>query len=430
LVKIPMVRVDFQVENRPNAGLSDDSREFYHPTPFYLWVRVPAKLALMKPSAPILPGSTVGVLGSGQLGRMFAIAARRMGYRVHTLSPDSDTPTGQVSDVEINAAYDDLDAVRKFAADVSVVTFEFENVPAATAAAAAQRALVRPAGQVLHTTQNRLREKSFLARHGIPVTPFRPVRSVADLRAAVAELGLPAVLKTADFGYDGKGQTNLQAAADGEAAVLKSPGIEWVFEAFIDFEREISVVAARGVDGTFAHWGVIENAHRNHILDVSMAPADLPPAVEQEAVEIARGILEQLDVVGVLCVEFFLTRAGKLLVNELAPRPHNSGHLTIDASLTSQFEQQLRAVCGLPLGDTRLLRPAAMANLLGDVWGKQEPNWPAALAMPEVKLHLYGKADPRPGRKMGHLTAVADAAAEAEKLVRGARHALSRETRV
>jgi len=375
-------------------------------------------------SDPILPGSAVGVLGSGQLGRMFAIAARRMGYRVHTLSPDSDTPTGQVSDVEINAPYDDLDAVRKFAADVRVVTFEFENVPAATAAAAAERAAVRPAGSVLHTTQNRLREKTFLARHGIPVTPFRPVRSVADLRTAVAELGLPAVLKTADFGYDGKGQTNLKSAADGEAAVLKSPGTEWVYEAFIDFDREVSVVAGRGSDGSFAHWGVIENAHRNHILDVSVAPAGVPPAVPREAVEIARGILEQLGVVGVLCVEFFLTRAGKLLVNELAPRPHNSGHLTIDASLTSQFEQQLRAVCGLPLGDTRLLRPAAMANLLGDEWRHGEPTWPAALAIGQVKLHLYGKADPRPGRKMGHLTAVADTGAEAEKLARAARAAL------
>ncbi len=346
-------------------------------------------------NSPILPGSAVGVLGSGQLGRMFAIAARRMGYRVHTLSPDSDTPTGQVSDIEINAPYDDLDAVRQFAADVSVVTFEFENVPAATAAAASERSLVRPAGSVLHTTQNRLREKTFLGRYGIPVTPFRPVRSMADLRAAMADLGLPAVLKTADFGYDGKGQTTLKTAADGEAAVLGSPGTEWVCEAFIDFDREVSVVAVRGQGGSFAHWGVIENAHRNHILDVSVAPANIPPAVQREAVEIARGILDRLDVVGVLCVEFFLTRAGKLLVNELAPRPHNSGHLTIDASLTSQFEQQLRAVCGLPLGDTRLLRPAAMANLLGDEWMNGEPDWPAALDVPQVKLHLYGKADLR-----------------------------------
>jgi 5-(carboxyamino)imidazole ribonucleotide synthase len=356
---------------------------------------------------------------------MFAISARRMGYRVHTLSPDVDTPTGQVSDVEINAAYDDLDAVRKFAAGVRVVTFEFENVPAATAAAAAERARVRPAGEVLHTTQNRLREKTFLSTHGIPVTPFRAVRSVNDLHSAAAELGLPAILKTADFGYDGKGQTNLKTIADGEAAVRQSPGTEWIYETYIDFDREVSVVAARGVDGAFSNWGVIQNAHHQHILDVSVAPADIPPGVQREAVEIARGILEQLDVVGVLCVEFFLTRGGKLLVNELAPRPHNSGHLTIDASLTSQFEQQLRAVCGLPLGDTRLLRPAAMANLLGDLWSNGEPDWAAALAIPQVKLHLYGKAEPRPGRKMGHLTAVGDTAGEAEERVRTARKRLA-----
>lgn len=377
---------------------------------------------------PILPGSAVGVLGSGQLGRMFALAARRMGYRVHTLSPDKDTPTGQVADVEMDRPYDDLDAVREFASGVRVVTFEFENVPAATAAAAAECAPVRPAGEVLHTTQNRLREKTFLATHGIPVTPFRAVRSVADLHAAAKELGVPAVLKTADFGYDGKGQFTLKSVAEAEPLVRDashtSPGTEWIYEAFIDFEREVSVVAARGGDGAFANWGVIENAHHNHILDVSVAPADVPPAVAHEAVEIARGILEQLDVVGVLCVEFFLSRSGKLMVNELAPRPHNSGHLTIDSSLTSQFEQQLRAVCGLPLGHTDQIRPAAMANLLGDLWQDGEPNWGAALAVPQVKLHLYGKAEPRPGRKMGHLTAVADTAAEAERLARAAREAL------
>jgi 5-(carboxyamino)imidazole ribonucleotide synthase len=375
---------------------------------------------------PILPGATVGVLGSGQLGRMFAIAARRMGYRVHTFSPDTDTPTGQVSDVEITAAYDDVDAVRSFAENVSVVTFEFENVPAATAQAAAERALVRPAGLVLHTTQNRLREKTFLAKHGFPVTPFRAVRSVADLRAAVQELGTPAVLKTASFGYDGKGQVTLARAEDGEDVVRRSPGTEWIYEAFIDFEREVSVVAARSADGGFAHWGAIENTHRNHILDLSVSPADVSPAVERQAVEIARGVLEQLEVVGVLCVEFFLAKGGKLMINELAPRPHNSGHLTIDAHVTSQFEQQLRAVCGLPLGSTQQLRPAAMANLLGDLWNGGEPDWAAALAMPEVKLHLYGKAEARPGRKMGHLTAVADTAVDAARAAPDARDALVR----
>ncbi len=374
----------------------------------------------------ILPGSTVGVLGGGQLGRMFALAARRMGYRVHTLSPDSDTPTGQVADLEIAAAYDDLGEVANFARNVAVVTFEFENVPAATAAAAARQAPVRPDGQVLHTTQNRLREKTFLAQRGFPTTPFRAVRTLDDVRQATRDLGCPAVLKTASFGYDGKGQSKISSLPEAEAAVTHSAVVEQIYEAFVDFEREVSVVAARGMDGSFGHWGVIDNTHHNHILDLSVSPADLPPAVMKEAVDITRGILESLEVVGVLCVEFFLTRGGKLLVNELAPRPHNSGHLTIDSHATSQFEQQLRAVCGLPLGSTAQLRPAAMVNLLGDLWTNGEPDWAAVCAMPNVKLHLYGKADPRPGRKMGHLTALADTAADAARLVVEARNRLGR----
>ena len=377
-------------------------------------------------SQPILPGSVIGVLGSGQLGRMFAIAARRMGYRVHTFSPETDTPTGQVADVEIKAHYDDLNAVRGFASAVDVVTFEFENVPSATAAAAAERAPVRPDGQILHITQHRLREKTFLSRHGFPVTPFKTINSIEDLRAGLAEFGCPAVLKTAGFGYDGKGQVKIKAVEEAETALATAGKQELVLEAFVDFDRELSVVAARGVDGSFAHWGAIENQHHNHILDVSIAPANVPPEIANEAVEIARAVLEQLGVVGVLCVEFFLTRQGKLLINELAPRPHNSGHLTFDACVTSQFEQQLRAVCGLPLGSTELLRPAAMANLLGDLWEKGEPNWAAACAMPEVKLHLYGKMHPKPGRKMGHLTAMAETADEAAKLVREARAALTK----
>ena len=380
-----------------------------------------------RPSAPILPGSTLGVLGSGQLGRMFAIAARQMGYRVHTLSPDSDTPTGQVADVEVTAPYDDLDAVRKFARGVSVVTFEFENVPAPTAAAAAEFAPVRPGGDVLHTTQNRIREKTFLREHAFPVTNFKVIRgshAPADFEAAKGEIGVPGVLKTADFGYDGKGQRKVDRTTTITSDDAASRP-DQVYEAFVDFERELSVVAARGVDGSFAHWGVIDNTHVNHILDLSVAPAQVPPDVAKQAVEIARGILEQLDVVGVLCVEFFLTKSGRLLVNELAPRPHNSGHWTIDASATSQFEQQLRAVCALPLGDTRAHRPAAMAQLLGDLWQHGEPEWAAACAVPGVKLHLYGKAEPRTGRKMGHLTASADTPVEAARLATHARTRLT-----
>ena len=376
-------------------------------------------------SAAILPGSTIGVLGSGQLGRMFAIAARRMGYRVHTYSPDYDTPTGQIADVEVSAPYEDLAAVRAFARNVDVVTFEFENVPAETAHAAAEIVPVRPGGAVLHTTQDRLREKTFLRSRGFPTTPFESVRSPEELLAALARIGLPAVLKKAGFGYDGKGQARISSAADAEAAWRVAGEREAVLEAFIDFEREISVVAARGLDGEFSHYGAIENAHRNHILDVSSSPAAIPPETAREAVAIARGVLEALGAVGVVCVEFFLTRDGRLLVNEVAPRPHNSGHLTFDACVTSQFEQQLRAVCGLPLGSTACLKPAAMANLLGDLWSEGEPDWGAACALPEVKLHLYGKTEPRPGRKMGHLTALAETAQKARDLVLMARGALT-----
>jgi 5-(carboxyamino)imidazole ribonucleotide synthase len=377
-------------------------------------------------SGVIPPGSVVGVLGSGQLGRMFAIAARRMGYRVHTLSPDYDTPTGQVADLEVQAAYDDLDKVREFARGVSVVTFEFENVSAAATEAAAEHAPVRPAGAVLHTTQNRLREKGFLEGAGFPVTPYAPVRSLEDLTAALATLGAPAVLKTAGWGYDGKGQVKITSLLDAPAAWQAVGGQESVLEAFVDFDREVSVVAARGLDGSFAHFGVIENRHSRHILDVSIAPAAVSPRVEREAVEIARGILEGLDVVGILCVEMFLTPDDRLLVNELAPRPHNSGHLTFDACVTSQFEQQLRAITGLALGSTELLRPAAMANLLGDLWQNGDPDWAAACRHPDVKLHLYGKAEPRPGRKMGHLTALARTPGEAMERVVGARGVLVR----
>lgn len=378
-------------------------------------------------SGAILPGSTIGVLGSGQLGRMLALEARRMGYRVATLSPGRDTPTGQVADREIVAAYEDLEAVRELAAAVSVVTFEFENVPAAAAAVAADEAPVRPAGEVLHTTQNRLREKRFLRDAGFPVSPFRRVTSLTELTAALAEIHTPAVLKTARWGYDGKGQVILEGPGEGEQAFAAlfpdGPG-EAVLEAFVPFERELSVVGARGLDGAFAHWGVMANDHNHHILDVTVAPAPVPEAVAREATEIARGILEALEVVGVLCVELFLTRDGRLLVNELAPRPHNSGHLTLDAAVTSQFEQQLRAVCGLPLGSTELVRPAAMANLLGELWQTGTPPWEKALALPGVKLHLYGKEKARPGRKMGHLTALADRPGAARATVLAARRAV------
>ncbi len=371
----------------------------------------------------ILPGATLGVLGSGQLGRMFTIAARRLGYRVDIFSPDSDTPAGQVGDVEVVSPYEDLDRVRAFARAVSVVTFEFENVPSATSRAAAEVVPVRPAGEVLHITQQRLREKTFLGAHGFPVTPFRRITTLAELEAAARDLGLPAVLKTASFGYDGKGQQKLRSVAELPEAFAALAGAEGIYEAFVDFSKEVSVIAARTSDGGFAAFPVFENAHADHILDVTFAPAAIPEAMADEAVRLARGILEALDVVGLLTVELFVTRDGRLLVNELAPRTHNSGHLTLDACVTCQFEQQLRAVCGLPLGSTELRRPAAMANLLGDIWiaAGGEPDWSAALSDPRVKLHLYGKASPRKGRKMGHLTATGATVEEAVQRVRAAR---------
>jgi 5-(carboxyamino)imidazole ribonucleotide synthase len=372
----------------------------------------------------ILPGSTIGVLGGGQLGRMFAMAARRLGYRVHTLAPEDDTPTAQVADVAVNAPYDDLDAVRRFARGVDVVTFEFENVSAAAAAAAEACAVVRPSGHALQIAQHRVREKTFLADHGLPVTPFASVQSEAEFQAALERIGCPSVLKTSTLGYDGKGQTPIVAAGGAMAAwdaLGRQPAI---LEAFIDLDCEISVIGARGVTGEWSCFGPIENAHSRHILDVSVAPALVAPTVAADAVAATRSVMEALEFVGILCVEFFVARDGRLLINELAPRPHNSGHLTCDACRTSQFEQQVRAVCGLPLGSPELLQPAAMANLLGDLWEQGEPDWAAALTIPDVKLHLYGKATPRPGRKMGHLTALAPTRDGAKALVLQARAAL------
>ncbi len=379
--------------------------------------------------APILPGATIGILGSGQLGRMLTIAAKQMGYSVSIYSPDKDSPAGQVADREVVGAYEDLNAVRAFAQSVDVVTFEFENVPSATTRAAAEFAPVRPDGQVLHITQQRLREKTFLQDNGFPVTPFKRIVSLSELEAAAQELGLPAVLKTASFGYDGKGQVKLRAPEDLPAAFAALKGAEAIYEAFVDFEKEISVVAARTLSGAVSAFPVFENAHADHILDVTFAPANIPAALAEEARRIAAGILEALKVVGLLTVELFVTRDGRILVNELAPRTHNSGHLTMDACVTGQFELQLRAVCGLPLGSTELHQPAAMANLLGHLWEPVEPDWAGALEDPGVKLHLYGKAEARRGRKMGHLNAQGTTTEEAVARVTAARDRLIRKTR-
>ena len=286
---------------------------------------------------------------------------------------------------------------------------------------------MRPGGHVLHTTQQRAREKQFLASAGLPVAPFGIVTSQAELETALTAIGVPAVLKTAAFGYDGKGQVRIDQASEATDAWSTLGGQPCVLEAFVSFQHELSVVAARGVDGSFVHYGALENIHRNHILDLTIAPARISAEVADQAVELARAVLEKLDVVGVLCVEFFWADDGRLLINELAPRPHNSGHLTIEAAMTSQFEQQVRAICGLSLGMTTYLRPAAMVNLLGDVWRNGEPDWAAACAIPGVKLHLYGKHSARPGRKMGHLTALASTVEEAVTNALAARQALQRE---
>ncbi len=373
-------------------------------------------------SAPVLPGAALGVLGGGQLGRMFALAARRMGYRVTVFAPEDDTPAGQIADVEVRAPYTDLEAVERFARGVEVVTFEFENVPADTAAAAARHAPVRPAGAVLHTTQDRLREKRALTKLGLPVAAFAPLEVQADLEGARRALPGASVLKTASWGYDGKGQRRVRDAEELAAAWRELGEQRAVLEAWVPFEREISVVGARGLDGSVALFEPFENAHANHVLDVTTWPARIAPGTRDAALDCARAVLEGLDAVGVLCVEMFVLQDGSLLVNEIAPRPHNSGHLTIDAAATSQFEQQVRAVCGLPLGAVEPRTPAAaMANLLGDLWSAGEPPWAEALAAPGVNLHLYGKTVARPGRKMGHLTATAASPAEAEERVRAAR---------
>ncbi len=353
------------------------------------------------------------------------MAAARLGYRVHIFAPEGDPPAADVALRQTVASFDDHDAVAAFARSVDAVTFEFENIPVAAAEVAARFVPVRPSGGVLHVTQDRLREKNFLRNAGIPVTPFAEATTAAQLESAIAELGLPAVLKTAAWGYDGKGQTLVRTPAEADAAWRALAGAPAILEGWIDFDCELSMLAARSPQGAEAFFGPLANDHANHILDVAAYPVPELARHAAAAGEIARAVLRELGVVGLICIEFFLTRDGRLLVNEIAPRPHNSGHLTIDACVCSQFEQQVRAVCGLPLGSFDLTAPAAaMANLLGDLWQAGEPHWTRVLADPRLRLHLYGKTQARPGRKMGHLTGVAASATEAAELVRAARESL------
>ena len=355
----------------------------------------------------ILPGATVGVLGGGQLGRMFTLQARTMGYGVVVLDPDPASPAGAVANRHVRAPYDDERALSDLSASCAAITTEFENVPAAALQFLARSSLVRPPVEAVATAQDRIAEKGFLQSHGIPTTKFRPVRDLPELKTAVAALRLPALLKTSRLGYDGKGQALVKSEEDAVRAFQRFGGVACVLEERLTLEYELSVVLARGVDGDVVPFPVAENQHRDGILETSVVPARIPEAMTREARELATGLAEEMEYVGVLGVELFVANGSRLLVNEMAPRPHNSGHYTLDACSTDQFEQQLRALCGLPLAQPWLLSPVAMINLLGDLWVDGEPRWEEALRRPGVRLHLYGKAEARPGRKMGHLNCLA-----------------------
>ena len=376
----------------------------------------------------VLPGSTIGVVGGGQLGRMFSLEARRMGYEVIILDPDEHAPAAQVATRQIRAPLDDLEGALELARHSDVVTLEWENADPAAMRAVAEIAPVRPGAHVLEVAQHRVREKDAARRLGIRTAEYRAVRSRGELAAAVAELGVPSVLKTAKGGYDGKGQRVLRSVEDADPAFdeLAKDGAELILEQWVPFRMEASVICARSPSGQIATFPVGENVHRRGILDFTIAPARLPAETLREAREIGEALMEGLDVVGLLAVELFVDEQDRLYVNEIAPRPHNSGHHTWQACSVSQFEQQLRAVCGLPLEQPVLLRPAAMANLLGEDIGVGTglAGTVEALAVPGTTLHLYGKRAARPGRKMGHLTVLADTPDEAHALARRAKQAL------
>ena len=348
----------------------------------------------------IPPGSTIGILGGGQLGRMAAMAAARLGYRCHVYCPDPQSPAFDVAAEHVVAAYEDEAALARFAEAVDLVTLEFENVPALTAERLAAAKPFRPAPSILAIAQDRLKEKDFLAGINVPTTRYQEVARAESLERAVRDLGRPAILKSARFGYDGKGQVRIDADTDPAEAWRRMGGTVGILEGFVDFAIEASVIVARGIEGQMASYVPVENQHRNHILDTTIAPARVSPEVAMRAEAIARHIAEELKLVGLLAVEMFVTPQGEVLVNELAPRPHNSGHWTMDACVTDQFEQFIRAVAGLPLGSPNAHSDAVMKNLLGD----EVERWPEILAEPGATLHLYGKREARPGRKMGHVT--------------------------
>jgi 5-(carboxyamino)imidazole ribonucleotide synthase len=372
----------------------------------------------------IFPDAMLGMLGGGQLGRMFTLAAHTMGYRVTVLDPDPTSPAGRIADVHLRAAYQDRDALEQLADTCEAVTTEFENVPADSLRWLAAHCTVRPTADSVAVAQDRIREKRFLAENGFAVAPFVVIADAQDC-VNIDEALLPGILKRARFGYDGKGQARVATKEEARQGFIALGSEACVLEKQIRLALEVSVVAARGADGASRSFPVVENRHRNGILDVSIVPARVPPDLAGHAAAQAQAVATALGYCGVLAVEFFVTTDGELLVNEIAPRPHNSGHYTIDACSTSQFEQQVRTLCGLPLGEPRLLSPAVMVNLLGDVWQHGEPAWMAVFSCPEAKLHLYGKYEARPGRKMGHYTVLGMDAGTALQKALGIREQLS-----
>lgn len=359
----------------------------------------------MPTEAPILPGATLGLLGGGQLGRYFTISARTQGYKVMVLDPDPASPAGALADTHLVAAYDDADALDTLA-HCAAVTTEFENVPAATLEWLAARTRIAPPAQAVAIAQDRAAEKTWLAAHGFATAPFAVIETAAQMPGALARIGTPAILKSARLGYDGKGQARIDHP-DAAAGALAHVGLPAVLEARLPLDTELSVIVARNAAGRAATYPVVENIHRRGILHLSLVPARVPVPLAEAARTQALAIAEALDYSGVLAVEFFVS-AGQIRVNELAPRPHNSGHFSLDACAFSQFDQQVRTLCGLAPADTRLDRAAAMLNLLGDSWRHGHPDWTPVLDRPNARLHLYGKAEARPGRKMGHLTVLAD----------------------
>lgn len=368
--------------------------------------------------SPILPGATLGMLGGGQLGRMFAVAASRLGYKVIVYAPETESPAGEVSHKHICAPYEDEERLLQFAREVQVISLEFENIPVATLERVSELAPVRPGPKVLGISQHRIKEKSTLQDAGFLVTPFLPVEPNADLRGIAETLGLPIVLKTVQFGYDGKGQRIVRSVEELEAARVALGNGPLIAEKMIDFRAEVSILVARNPNGETVVYPLVENEHRQHILDVTRCPVSPTLAhLDQQAQQIALGVADTLQLEGLLCIEFFVA-GDQLMINEIAPRPHNSGHWSIEGCVTSQFEQQVRAVCNLPLGSTSLVAPCAMVNILGDLWGNSSPKWKLAMEEPRTYLHLYGKSKAAIGRKMGHITQLAESSTIASENLR------------